>query len=346
MTASDGSQRLNSLPGNDFGARFQTPSFTVLVGRSKKPYYVNEFFLTTASPYFKQIRSLEPEESSKAITLPTELVATEIAFEKFLEYVYLGDYGLGDYALTYEKSFEEEMGMKLHAQVYVLAEKLLMRDLKGCALEKNDSYTAEEGKIPRKQEIVVIPTSGSAFGSAEASVEAKPAGTGFGAAAKPTSTRDRLRASRTHSGFISSSFYVSPAANTAATGGLFGGSSVTPASTEPTPSGSSEPSKSVTPTPTTRSKIRATCLAELVELIYGKTSDNFSESYTKAENNENTRDPMRVLIARFAASCLDEYKKESVFLKLLRGGGQFAEDLVLELAGVDKVRSDEKKRLP
>ncbi|KAL7273444.1 hypothetical protein RUND412_003716 [Rhizina undulata] len=260
-------------------SRFQTPSFTVLVGRSKKPYYVNESFLTIASPYFKQICSLEPEEWSKAITLPTELVATEIAFEKFLEYVYLGDYGLGYYALTYEGSFKEEMGMKLHAQVYVLAEKLLMRDLKGCALEKmivtmTRAYTAEEGKIPRN-------------------------------------TRDRLRASRTHSGSTSSSLFGSPAANTVTTGGLFGGSS--------------KPSKSVTSTPTTRSKIRA--------------------AYTKAENTENTRDPMRVLIARFAASCSDEYKKERVFLKLLRGGGQFAEDLVLELAGVDKVRSDE-KRLP
>ncbi|KAL7274750.1 hypothetical protein RUND412_002339 [Rhizina undulata] len=307
MTTSIDSQSLNSMPKIDFGARFQTPSFTVIVGRSKKPYYVNEFLLTATSTYFKRIRSLQPDESSEVITLPTEIVATEIAFEKFFEYVCLGDYKLGNYASTYayDKSLSEEMQMKLHAQVYVLAEKLMMKDLKECALEKmiatmTQAYTAEQPQAPRD-------------------------------------TRNIPRSRTIYSGGLRG------ASAFAATAGSAFGSSATSASAETIPSGSSEPSKSVT---IKRSKIRATCLADLVDLFYGKTSDNSIKSNTKAENDEKTRDPMRVLIARFAASCLDDYKRDTVFLKLLRGDDKFAEDLLLELAGVDKVQLNERTRLP
>jgi hypothetical protein len=102
----------------------------LLIGPNKKAFYVHKDVLEKKCPYFKTLfgtKMQTRELAENSVTLDSAVDSVS-AWALCIEFMYLGDYNIGTHQTL------------VHAQVYVLAQKLCMEDLKKVALKKMAEY--------------------------------------------------------------------------------------------------------------------------------------------------------------------------------------------------------------
>jgi hypothetical protein len=109
-------------------SQFKKSQFTVYVGPEKTAYNLHRELLVRRCPYFRSLCSFSAaaDSSSNSAHLDTA-VDTEQAFDMFVEYIYGDSYTPPEY-------LADAWTVQVHAEVYVLAERLMMPDLKDIAL--------------------------------------------------------------------------------------------------------------------------------------------------------------------------------------------------------------------
>ncbi|KAK6341432.1 hypothetical protein TWF696_008507 [Orbilia brochopaga] len=106
---------------------FETDIFTVKVGNDKT-YHIHKDALSSASPVLKkEVEGTMREAQTKLIILD-DTTDDSFAFSLFVQFCYLGGY-------TYDE-VDNSDALRVHASVYVLAEKLEALALKALALSK------------------------------------------------------------------------------------------------------------------------------------------------------------------------------------------------------------------
>lgn len=120
--------------------------FEVVVGPAKKCYRLHKTLLAQRSPYFAALLSFAGKEGAKNRVVLEEEVDTDDAFRMFVEFIYMDDY-------TPPSDKTDDIDL-IHANVYVLAERFCMGDLKSLALGKaiavlSDQATALTATNPK-----------------------------------------------------------------------------------------------------------------------------------------------------------------------------------------------------
>ncbi|TGZ80915.1 hypothetical protein EX30DRAFT_364262 [Ascodesmis nigricans] len=114
---------------NGFSSQFTSEPFTVCVGPNKTAFHINRDILTKI-PYFASLLSFPGIEPTKnnSCHLNTS-VDTEDAFDMVAQYAYTSRYSPPDYL---------HLGWRAHshAEVYVMAERLMMEDLMQVAVKQ------------------------------------------------------------------------------------------------------------------------------------------------------------------------------------------------------------------
>ncbi|CCX34545.1 hypothetical protein FPQ18DRAFT_346012 [Pyronema domesticum] len=113
-----------------FGSKFTSRTFELLIGPNNKAFYVHKDVLEKKCPYFKTLfgtKMQTRELAENSVTLDSAVDSVS-AWALCIEFMYLGDYNIGTHQTL------------VHAQVYVLAQKLCMEDLKKVALKKMAEY--------------------------------------------------------------------------------------------------------------------------------------------------------------------------------------------------------------
>ncbi|KAF8250989.1 hypothetical protein K440DRAFT_616633 [Wilcoxina mikolae CBS 423.85] len=116
---------INTASG--FAEQFKSTLFTVYIGTDKSPYYLHRDLLTRRCPYFKSLLAFGGIETSSNSAHLDTAVDTVQAFDMFVEFIYQDTYTAPEYLTNPWKAL-------VHGEVYVLAERLLMPDLKSLAL--------------------------------------------------------------------------------------------------------------------------------------------------------------------------------------------------------------------
>lgn len=111
---------LSSLQYSKFGSE----PFTIYIGPNKTAHHVNRQLLMSNIPYFASLLSFPGLESTSTNSAHLDTPAdTEDAFEMILQFIYSRRYSPPAY-------LAETWQAQTHAEVYVMAERLLMEDLK------------------------------------------------------------------------------------------------------------------------------------------------------------------------------------------------------------------------
>ncbi|KAF8536303.1 hypothetical protein BDD12DRAFT_890635 [Trichophaea hybrida] len=111
-----------------FASQFKTSQFTIYVGPEKTPYNLHRDLLIRRCPYFRSLCSFSAAaDSSSNYTHLDTAVDTEQAFDMFVEFIYGDIYTPPEY-------LADPWKVQVHGEVYVLAERLMMPDLKDLAL--------------------------------------------------------------------------------------------------------------------------------------------------------------------------------------------------------------------
>ncbi|KAI5777404.1 hypothetical protein EDC01DRAFT_635756 [Geopyxis carbonaria] len=113
---------------SEFSESFKSPLFTVMVGPEKKSYGLHKDILSRKSPYFKTLLSFPGVESTTDSVHLDSAVDTVQAFDMLVQFLYRDTYKPTPH-------LSDSWKAQIHAEVYVLAERLLMPDLKDLALE-------------------------------------------------------------------------------------------------------------------------------------------------------------------------------------------------------------------
>lgn len=109
-------------------SQFKKSQFTVYVGPEKTTYNLHRELLIRRCPYFRSLCSFSAAaDSTSNSTYLDTAVDTEQAFDMFVEYIYGDTYAPPEYLADSWKA-------QVHGEVYVLAERLMMPDLKEIAL--------------------------------------------------------------------------------------------------------------------------------------------------------------------------------------------------------------------
>ncbi|TGZ80916.1 hypothetical protein EX30DRAFT_396047 [Ascodesmis nigricans] len=112
-----------------FSTHFTSQPFTVYIGPNKTQYHINRDILQSKIPYFAGLFSFPGLESSTNSCHLSTSVDTEEAFDMVLQFVYHGRYKAPDY-IRYSWQAQS------HAEVYLMAERLLMDDLMKVAVKQ------------------------------------------------------------------------------------------------------------------------------------------------------------------------------------------------------------------
>src|SRR5690606_11542764 len=103
--------------------------------------------------FFKKLLSFQGKEADTNVITLDDMCDLPMTFSFFVEYLYQGDYTVGD-------DLNESLKCLMHARVYILAERLCIKDLKDIALSRIvpclsrclcDCHTDNEGdrSLPR-----------------------------------------------------------------------------------------------------------------------------------------------------------------------------------------------------
>lgn len=111
-------------------SEFTSKPFTIYIGSNKTAYHVNRQILISKIPYFASLLSFPGLETTTTNSAHLDTsVDTEDAFDMVLQYVYTGKYHPPEYLSHPWKA-------QTHAEVYVMADRLLMEDLMTVAMKQ------------------------------------------------------------------------------------------------------------------------------------------------------------------------------------------------------------------
>lgn len=111
-------------------SEFTSKPFTIYIGPNKTAYYVNRQILISKIPYFASLLSFPGLETTTTNSAHLDTSAdTEDAFDMVLQYVHTGKYSPPGYLASSWKA-------QTHAEVYVMADRLLMEDLMTVAMKQ------------------------------------------------------------------------------------------------------------------------------------------------------------------------------------------------------------------
>ncbi|KAF8535971.1 hypothetical protein BDD12DRAFT_808168 [Trichophaea hybrida] len=277
---------INIAPGfaDTTGRQFKSTLFTVYVGTDKSPYYLHRDLLTRRCSYFKSLHAFGGTETSSNSAHLDTAVDTVQAFDMFVEFIYQDTYTAPEYLTNPWKAL-------VHGEVYVLAERLMMADLKSLSLR----YMAQ--------------TLANAYGTKTSELY-----------------YSRGRAWRNE---------TTPVMDT---GGILQLLHTVYSHT------SKQDSPDDVPDQSKMKEKDSVGESSGVE----ETSDEKSRGSSSTGSTAQLlpKDPMRHLLARYCASNLTALRGMPEFMQLFRTQGEFAEDLIMEVAQrAERVTKDEVDRL-
>lgn len=278
-----------------FANQFASPTFCIRIGPSHKEYHLHKNALIARSHYFKHMLAssfIGKEVEDNTVILDSEF-DHEDAFNIFVEFLYTSSY-------SPPEGYDVSAKASLHARVYGLAERLGINKLKDMAfVQMSATLTIPQGfgvfgHIPPSNPLDTT----SLIDIVDIVYHNTPGTFQRWQTADLNTTQSSLPDKAVEDRVSTPIAMVEPSEDYPAQGN-----------------------------PTEANAHETTADAPGHTLAETSATDELS---TGAE--ANVQDKMRVLIARYAASSLDNLRQNSDFLNLLQRGGDFVVDLVMALS--------------